>query len=295
MRLAITGGTGLVGRFLVEEALAAGDAVTVLSRSAPLPGFFSAEVAHRAYDLNGTVPDLAGQDVLVHAAFSHLPGRYRGGEGDDSDGFLRANLVGTLRLLAAARRAGLSRLLFLSSRAAYGDGWPDGTRLAETMAPRSGTLYGKVKLEAEQALSASATPDFGTASLRVTGVYGPAGPRQAHKWTNLFESFAREVPVEPRVATEVHGADLASAVRLLLTVERDALRKGGVFNVSDILLDRRDLLAEVARITGATTPLPARSDPAAVNVMDTSRIEALGWRPGGMDKLRAALPAMLGP
>ncbi|SNT33478.1 NAD-dependent epimerase/dehydratase family protein [Tropicimonas sediminicola] len=293
MRLAITGGTGLVGRFLVEEALSAGDSVTILSRHAPPPGLFSAEVAHQPYELTGSVPDLSGCDALLHAAFSHVPGRYRGGEGDDSEGFLRANLQGSLRLFATARRAGLSRLLFLSSRAAYGEGWPPGARLVETMAPRPGTLYGKVKLEAEQALAAMATPEFGTASLRVTGVYGPAGPGRTHKWAELFEGFAGGEPVTPRAATEVHGADLAAAIRLLLTTDRDSLGDGGLFNISDILLDRQDLLAEVARITGATSPLPERSDAARVNVMDTAKIEALGWRPGGMDRLRAALPGMI--
>ena len=39
-----------------------------------------------------------GADVLVHAALDHLPGIYRGGEGDDLASFLRTNVGGSLEL-----------------------------------------------------------------------------------------------------------------------------------------------------------------------------------------------------
>ena len=286
MRLAVTGGTGLVGRFLVEEALAAGDSVLSLTRRPPAPGFFPEAVEHAAYDLTGAPPALDGVDALIHAGFSHVPGKYRGGEGDDPDGFLRANRDGTLRLFEAADRARVGRVIFLSSRAVYGD-YPPGTELTEEMLPRPDTLYGQVKAEAEAALAAMA----GGVTLRATGVYGPAGPGQRHKWADLFARFLAGAPIEPRRGTEVHGADLAAAVRLALAAPADRLGDG-VFNVSDLLLDRRDLLAEVARATGCPHPLPAESE-AAVSVMRCDRLAALGWRPGGMARLRATLPALL--
>jgi nucleoside-diphosphate-sugar epimerase len=284
VKLAVTGGTGLVGRFLVEEALAAGDAVTVLTRKPPAAGVFSATVAHLPYDLSGAAPPLDGFDALVQAGFSHVPGRYRGGEGDDPAGFLRANRDGTLRLFEAAARSGVGRVVFLSSRAVYGD-YPPGTQLTEAMTPRPDTLYGEVKAEAEAAL-------VGGVSLRATGVYGPAGPGQRHKWADLFDAYLRGEPIGPRRGTEVHGTDLAAAVRLTLETPRDRLGEG-IFNVSDILLDRHDLLAEVARLTVCPHPLPAHSD-APVSAMRCDRLRMLGWRPGGMARLRASLPAMLG-
>ena len=286
MRLAVTGGTGLVGRFLVEAAFAAGDRVTVLTRRPPNPGFFPGAVEHAAYDLTGPPPPLDGVDALIHAGFSHVPGKYRGGEGDDPEGFLSANRDGTLRLFEAAARAGVGRVIFLSSRAVYGD-YPPGTALTEAMPPRPDTLYGEVKAEAEAALARLP----GGVTLRATGVYGPAGPGQRHKWADLFARFLAGEPVEPRRGTEVHGADLAAAVRLALDASAEQLGDG-VFNVSDLLLDRRDLLAEVARATGCPHPLPPASD-AAVSVMRCDRLAALGWRPGGMARLRASLPAML--
>ncbi|TCP63333.1 nucleoside-diphosphate-sugar epimerase [Rhodovulum bhavnagarense] len=289
MSLAVTGATGLVGRFFVEEALARNEPVTVLTRRTPPPGFFSAPVAHRPYSL-GDRPDLTGHDTLIHCAFAHVPGRYRGGEGDDPKGFVRANLDGSIALFEAARASGLRRVLFLSSRAVYG-AYPPGTVLTEEMAPRPDTLYGQVKHQAEQALFAMAAPGFVPVSLRATGVYGPAAPGQRHKWADLFEEFRAGRAIAPRRGTEVHGADLAEAGRLLRAAD-PARVAGRAFNLSDILLDRHDLLALLAKAEGLTAPLPARSD-SPVSAMDCTRMQALGWTPGGMTRLRAILPRLL--
>lgn len=264
MKVALTGGTGLVGRAFAQDP-----GVTLLGRDRP-------------YRL-GDRPDLAGVDLLIHCAFSHVPGRYRGGEGDDAAGFIRDNLDGTVALFEAAKAAGVPRVMFLSSRAVYGD-YPPGTPLSEDLPPRPDTLYGQVKWQAEQALAALCGPGFSGLSLRATGIYGATGPN--HKWAQLFKDFAAARPIAPRAGTELHSDDLRAATHLL----RDA--PPGAYNLSDITLDRHDLLAEVARLTGIKTPLPARStDP--VSAMTTTRARALGWRPGGMDKLRATLPALL--
>jgi len=284
MKVAVTGGTGLVGRFIVAALLAAGDEVTVLGRHAPARGAFGAEVAFRPFDLAAPHLRLDGATALVHAGFAHVPGRYRGGEGNDPAGFLARNLEGTRQLFAQAAAQGVGRILFLSSRAVYGP-HPAGTVLTETMAPAPDTLYGRVKRDAEAALAALEVPG---ASLRATGVYGPAGPGQAQKWRALFRDFAAGARIAPRAGTELHGGDLAAAVRLLLTLPEAALAPR-VFNVSDILLDRRELLAEWSAASGQAGPLPGPADHGAVNVMATERLRALGWRPRGRAGLRAAL------
>lgn len=283
-RTIVSGGTGFAGRFVVESLLEAGHEVTVLGRRPPPEGFFSRAVAFRGFTLEAhevCEAHVAGGDFLVHAAFDHLPGRYRGGEGDDRQGFRRRNLDGSLALFDAARRAGVKRIVFLSSRAVYGPHEP-GTRLREDMLPAPDTLYGEVKRAAEQALAAISDSSMAGASLRATGVYGPAGRGRAHKWEALFGDALAGRPIPPRAGTEVHGRDLAAAVRLML--ERPAGEVAGrVFNVSDILVDRRDLLAVMQRMTGRPEHLPAAADKAAVNVMETGALENLGWRPGGME------------
>lgn len=289
MKIAVTGGTGLVGHAVVAQALRCGHAVTVLSRRAPAPSFFAAPVRHVPFDLAAeTSPLLDGQDALVHAAFSHVPGRYRGGEGEDPAGFLRTNLDGSLRLFEAARRAGLRRIVFLSSRAVYGD-QPTRGPLHEGAAPRPTSLYGRLKWMLEEGLRTLDCAGLGTTSLRATGVYGPAPPGLSHKWHDLFLDFAAGRPILARIGTEMHADDLACFVCGLL--EGDAA--SGAVNLSDILLDRRDLLAEVAHLTGWSAELPPTADAAPFAVMDTARAHALGWAPGGRPLLRASLPGML--
>lgn len=269
MKLAITGATGLVGRFLMADALAAGDTVLALSRP------------HYAL---GDRPDLAGCDALIHCAFQHRPGLYRGGEGDDPDGFTRANLDGTIALFKAAASAKVARVIFLSSRAVY-DGYPAGTILTEDLPLAPTNLYGQVKWQAEQALQNLTGPGFSGAAIRATGIYGPGA---GHKWSALFDDFLAGRPIAPRNGTELHAADLASAVRLLLG--NNAM---GAFNLSDILLDRHDLLTRVAAITGTDHAPPARCK-APVSVMQCDRIKSLGWQPSGLAGLDRALAEMLG-
>lgn len=291
MRVAVAGGTGLVGRHVVLALHRAGHEVTVLSRRPPAEGSLPPDVRHRAFDLGaaGEAP-LAGADAVVHAALDHVPGRYRGGEGGDAPGFLSRNLGGTVGLFLAARDAGAKGVVFLSSRAVYGD-HPPGTRLSEDLPLRPDTLYGHVKREAEAALARLSGPGFVGVTLRVTGVYGPAWPARAHKWEGLFDAFVRGDAIAPRVASEVHGDDVGAAVELCL----GGALPPGVYNVSDIVLDRADLLTSFAALTGHGGPVPERADAAKLNIMTTDRLSAMGWRPRGPEGLAASLPEMCGP
>ena len=266
MRIALTGASGIVGGFVLRAARAAGHRVTCLDRAT---GFRL-----------GEAPDLSGHDALIHCAFAHVPGRYRGGEGENPRDFVRLNLDGSLRLFDSAVRHKVGRIVFLSSRAVH-DGHPPGTALADDLPARPADLYGRIKADAEACLNR--LPVRAT-SLRATGVYG-----MPDKWNGLFGDYLAGRPVAPRVATEVHGDDLAAAILLLLDQSDPPAR----VNCSDLTLDRHDLLAEVQALTGCGHPLPARADPAPLRILRCDRLHALGWRPGGMNRLRAALPSLL--
>ena len=168
--------------------------------------------------------------------------------------------------------------MFLSSRAVY-DGVQPGTPLAEDLQLCPTTLYGEIKLKAEQALAFMTTdePGFSGTSLRVTGVYGDLRP---NKWDGLFADYlaGRHVPV--RAASEVHGRDVAAACRLILEAETSKVA-GESFNVSDIVTDTHDILDPFKQATGSDSPLPAPGDQTAVAAMPTDKIRALGWQPGG--------------
>jgi nucleoside-diphosphate-sugar epimerase len=260
MHVLLTGANGTVGRFLVPTLEAAGHRVTTLGRR---PG-------DHPWDLAETAPRLPRADALVHAALAHRPGAYRGGEGDDAPGFRRLNLDGTRALFDAASGA---RIVFLSSRAVYGD-HRHGETLSESDPPAPDSLYGEVKLAAEQALGPRG------AAIRATGVYGG----RPGKWDDLFAAYLRGEPISPRIGTEVHGADLAAAVLLLLEAPET-----GPFNASDILLDRHELLSRVRALTGAPHEPPPRAEGPPPGVMTCARLAALGWRPGGRERLAATL------
>lgn len=103
MVLAVTGGTGTVGRHVVAELVVAGHAVRVLTRRPPAEG----PGEHRAVDLTsgeGLDEALNGVDIVIDAA-----NRAKGGKG------AAAVLVdGTARLLAAERRADVAHHVALS-------------------------------------------------------------------------------------------------------------------------------------------------------------------------------------
>jgi len=273
VRVLLTGGSGQVGGFVAPALEAAGHEVIRLARRDPGRGGWI------PWSLEATPPPLPPADGLVHLALEHAPGRYRGGEGDDPGRFLRLNRDGTLALFAAARAAGARRIVFLSSRAVYGDA-RRGETLRETDAPAPDSLYGEVKRAVE-----AAAPD--AASLRATGVYGLPPGGGPHKWAGLFADYLAGRPIAPRRASEIHGDDLAAAVLLLLG--RPEAR--GAFNASDLLLDRHDLLAAVAARTGCRRPPPPPAPEAPPGVMATERLRAIGWRPGGRPRLAAFLDA----
>lgn len=272
MKIALTGATGIAGQAILQSH-AAHD-VTILGRS-PVAG-------HRylKWSLDAPAPDLSGFDALIHAAFQHAPGKYRGGEGDDPAGFITSNLDGTVRLFGAAVAHGLSHVIFLSSRAVF-DGYPKGTTLTENLPPKPTSLYGEVKAKAEAHLS---TLPLTGITLRATGLYGKGN---ANKWAPLIADYLSGNAIEPRVASEAHVQDLAQACQIALSQNQSS-----TFHVSDILLDRHDLLAMVQNLTNSPNSPPDRSD-ADVSQLECTNLKALGWQPGGMELLRQTLPDLL--
>jgi nucleoside-diphosphate-sugar epimerase len=276
MKVLVSGGTGLVGRYIVEGLLDAGYEVIVGGRTRPQPDLFSKPVEFVPLSLD---PDLdqidafTGADFFVHAAFDHVPGRYRGGEGDDPQRFTRMNLDGTIKLFETAKRAGLRRAVFISSRAVY-DGLPESLPLNEDANLSPPSLYGEIKHKGEIALAGLSGPDFATASLRLTGVYGDLKP---NKWDQLFETYRNNGFIEPRAGTEVHGRDVGSAVRLMLEAEVAQIA-GESFNVSDIVTDTHEILSH---LPDSGHPLLDPANLSKVRAMPTAKIEGLGWRGGG--------------
>ncbi len=280
----VTGGTGLVGRFVVEALHANGWTVAIAGRHPP-DDRFPSDIGFHRFELDPGADYgelLSGFDALVHGAFHHAVGRYRGGEGLDVKGFWDRNTLATLQLFRAAEAADLERIVFLSSRAVYGR-QPAGAEVTEETPCYPDTHYGLVKAAAEHHLAGQS--GLCGISLRPTGVYGQPPFGGTNKWAELFDAYLAGQPIEPRFGTEVHGRDVAAAVRLMLEVPTDKVA-GKCFNVSDLELDRHDLLALVQAQTGCEHPVPPSADRSRYNIADTTRLQDLGWRPGGEALLR---------
>ena len=169
MRVALTGASGVVGRFVAARLAREGCEYRCPGPPGERPHRFDFPVTWIEGDLDNEVALVSlvrGADALVHCAFDHVAGRYRGGEGDDVESFWRTNLLGSLRLLRAAVDCDVGRIVVLSSRAVFGR--PARTRVGDNHPPSPTTHYGALKVALESL--AGAYPQ--TTCIRPTGVYG---------------------------------------------------------------------------------------------------------------------------
>ena len=99
-----------------------------------------------------------------------------------------------------------------------------------------------------------------------------------------LEFSARRLVHESGVQIELQALAGLSAGRWFLLAAPDDQVSGATFNVSDLMIDRRDLLTRYAELKGIARALPARAR-SLPNAMDCARLEALGWQPEGLARL----------
>lgn len=289
MLVAVTGATGIVGRFVVDRLAAEGSRIRALVR----PTSDRRELPPAVEWVVGGMTDSSAlsnlvedADAVVHCAYEHVVGRYRGGEGDDLPGFWQANLHGGVELMRKAVEAGVTRLVLMSSRAVFGQHSPAGSWVDDDTRPVPDTHYGACKLALEAHASSFATVDgVRFCSLRPTGVYGVTYPLERTKWLDLALRLVRSEPLpESRLATEVHGRDVAAAVWILLTAPVDVVA-GRAFNCSDLTVDTRDVMAALAARLGIQRELPPAATNPLRNRMRSAGLRNLGWQAGGEAQL----------
>src|SRR5215471_10151693 len=165
MLLALTGATGFIGQYLLRELPKRGHRLRVLlRRPASLPiNSASAVIGDLARPQNMSAA-LQGVDAVIHSA-----GLTPTMSGVPEDDYRLLNTEATVALARAARRAGVTRFVFLSSIRAQCGPTAD-TVLTEDLEPRPTDAYGRSKLAAERGL---ADLDIDWAALRAVLVYGP--------------------------------------------------------------------------------------------------------------------------
>jgi nucleoside-diphosphate-sugar epimerase len=278
--VAVTGATGYVGRFIVKKLIDEGASVRAWRRpSSDLTGL-SEMIEWIDGDLSSSSSAEAlteGADSLVHAALHHAPGRYRGGEGDNPAEFRRFNIDGSLGLLNAARRAGVQRVVVLSSRAVFGRHIEGLIGDDDPVTPD--TEYGAAKVVLEDYVRKSAADGWPIAAIRPTGVYGIVAPIERSKWFDLVANAIAGTQAPARSGTEVHGSDVANAIFALLSASPSRM-SGRMFNCGDIVVSNREIVRLVQKYKGADGPLPDEGDPPK-GIMRSDALKALGVTFGG--------------
>jgi nucleoside-diphosphate-sugar epimerase len=223
-------------------------------------------VFHRADIINADLaPYLHDVDTVVHLAaiVGPIP---------DEALMTRVNCEGTRRVLDAAARAGVRRVVRLSSATVYGAWENNPVPLTEdaVLRPNPGYLPAILDAECERALAewSAARPDRIATRLRVAPVVGAGA-------TSVFAAAATgRPPVRLRGAgAPVQVAHVDDVARALLVVIEDA--HPGVFNVAS----DGWLAAEDARALQTGRHLPSLPSEAAERVLQALWNSGLGEAP----------------
>lgn len=301
MRVLLTGGAGYIGGAVARRLAAAGHDVVIVDdlrtgrrESAGGLDLLPCDIADR--DRVGGLLRRRRVEAVVHLAASCLVGESMEHPGRYYDN----NVVRGLALLEEAVAAGVSRFVFSSSAAVYGE--PERLPLEETHPLRPTNPYGETKLAFERALHWSAAAHrFAATSLRyfnaagatLDGQHGEAHDPETHLIPNLLQAAAlgRPAPVfgtdyktpdGSAVRDYVHIEDLAEAHRLALehpqspgAFEPFNLGSGGGFSVLQVV----DAARRITRRPLAVDAKPRRPGDPAILVASSDRARSvLGWK-----------------
>lgn len=294
----VTGATGMVGSCVTDllARLSRRDClhlkIVALCRDA---GRAAQRFAHLrevdpvSGDMTGA-GELPGADFVVHAASNAHPMAFS----TDPVGTMKANLLGTMRLLERLRDCGGRRLLFVSTGEIYGENpaVTDGFReedfgKIDPMNPRA--CYPESKRAAET-LCASYARQYGLDAVvaRLCYVYGPT---VADANSRADAQFLRRALAGQDIVLKSDGAQLrsycyvADAAAALLTILLAGVR-GLAYNVAnrDSVHTIRQYAETLARLAGVkvTFDLPPETERQGYStvsraVQNPARLEALGW------------------
>jgi nucleoside-diphosphate-sugar epimerase len=295
MQIGVTGATGFLGRYIVAELTRQGHHCRCWYRMTGDRSGFAAPASAITW-VPGDLGDpesardlLRGCDAVVHAALFHPAGRFIGGEGELLP-FVEKNVIGTTRLIETAQRARLSRFVFISTCAVH-EKILDDRPLDETHPLWPTSHYGAHKAALEAFVhSFGLGQGFPICALRPTGIYGLAHPPRNSKWFDLVAAVVRGDEVEcRRGGKEVHAADVARAVALLLTAEGIT---GAAYNCYDRYVSEFEVAMIAREVAGSkSTILGAATAPRHQIV--TAKLQALGMRFGGLPLLRQTISEMI--
>lgn len=264
-RVLVTGGSGFIGRRLVQSLTSEG-----MSVSAPGRDVLDVTI--------GEFPDSAVDSVVHLAARTYVPDAWT----EPAD-FYRVNAQGTINVLDYCRRVG-SRLIFISG---YCYGIPESLPISEQAPLRPNNPYAFSKYAAEEACRFFR--DFFQTHVTILRPFNIFGGGQSPHFLipriveQAIDSGASEIVVEddkPR-RDYVHVDDVVGAIRALL----ENPRPGATFNVG---AGESHSVAELAKLicaaAGVEKPVVSRGRQRANEIPDVvadigAIRRAIGWSP----------------
>ncbi len=287
-RVVVTGGAGFIGSNVVRLLVDQGDDVSVVDDISSgyrenLADTVNVELYEGDVREQGLLDEIcAGADVVFHLAAA--VGNLQSIENPQRD--TEINVLGTLRVLEAARRCGVRKIVYSSSAAIFGELKHLPIREDHPIAPNS--PYGVSKLAGEKmCLAYAMLYGFEAVALRYFNVYG------VHQ---RFDAYGNVIPIfvhrllhgEPltifsdgeQTRDFVNVADVARANLLAARAEGVS----GAFNVASggsITINRLvELLMEASGVEPTVESRPPRPGDVRDSLADVSEAgRQLGWEP----------------
>lgn len=262
MTILVTGASGFIGSYIVQEGLDKGFEVWAGVRGTSSRGYLQDErIRFAQLDLSNPTllrqqlcqykEQLGGKgwDYVVHAAGAT--------KCLDEQDFYRTNTDGTRHLIDALQAEGMvpKRFVFVSSLSIFGairekavrkpsadNPWIYSPILLTDM-PQPNTAYGRSKLQAEEYLQQQ--KDFPFTILRPTGVYGPREKDYFMMAKSIKQHIDFAVGFQPQEITFVYMMDVVQAVYKCMDAP-SAVGKGYFLSDGEVYNSRRfsDLLQQ---------------------------------------------------
>ncbi|MDO7908138.1 UDP-glucose 4-epimerase GalE [Paenibacillus sp. JX-17] len=303
MAILVTGGAGYIGSHTVAALLEKGEEVVVIDNLQT--GHREALLGGKLYEGDLRDKELLAKlfaensiDAVIHFAANSLVGESMQNPGKYYDN----NVFGTLCLLEAMKDAGVSKIVFSSTAATYGE--PEKTPIVETDRTEPTNVYGETKLMMERMMSwfdrvigikYVALRYFNAAGSHHSGKIGEDHRPESHLIPLVLQTalqqrshiavFGEDYPTPDGscIRDYIHVSDLADAHLRAV----DYLRRGedsNVFNLGIGLgFSVKEVIETARQVTGREIPVvvePRRAgDPAILVASSDKARSVLGWEP----------------